>query len=103
MKHDILDKNEFNISDLAKIVKKQTQTIRSYERKGIINKPDKKASNGWRVYSKSDLANTLENILNYNWQRNVIKNESEIKQIIEYLRGNVDKSTFNILSENMNE
>lgn len=103
MKYDMLDKTEFTITDLAKIVKKQTQTIRSYEHKGIIKKPDKKASNGWRVYTKDDLANTLENIINHNWQRNVIKNKNEIEHIINYLRGRVDKKIVLSLMEMDNE
>ncbi len=103
MQHNILDKDEFTISDLAKIIKKQSQTIRSYERKGIIQKPNKKKSNGWRVYSREDLAQTIEKILEYNWERNVIKNKSELYYVVDYLRGKHDKDDFITLADVFDE
>lgn len=82
----LFERDNYTIRDLSRIVKKQTQTIRSWETKGIIQKPKKKSSNGWREYSKETLAQTLEDILNYNWERKVIKNENEIQYIIDRLR-----------------
>jgi DNA-binding transcriptional MerR regulator len=99
MKDELLNKNSFNIRDLATIVKKETQTIRSWETKGIIPKPSLKSENGWREYTKEDLANTLEAILNYSWQRKVIKNESEIQYIIDYLRGNASHELMSLMDE----
>jgi DNA-binding transcriptional MerR regulator len=51
-----LNKEYFNIKDLAKIVKKETQTIRSWEAKGIIQKPQNRSDNGWREYSRNESA-----------------------------------------------
>lgn len=99
MKKTFYDKEKFNIKDLAKIVKKETQTIRSWEIKGIINRPEKKTDKKveWREYSREILAETLERILNHNWDRKVIKNENEIRYVIDYLRGKVDEETFSVL------
>jgi hypothetical protein len=89
VKKSILYQEVFNIKDLSIIVKKETQTIRSWEIKGIIDKPENKSNNGWREYSKLELASTLEKILNFNWKRKVIKNENEIQSFIDYLRGKI--------------
>jgi DNA-binding transcriptional MerR regulator len=99
MKKDIFDKEKFNIKDLAKIVKKETQTIRSWEMKGIIHRPEKKTDKKveWREYTRETLAETLETIISYQWERKVIKNENEIRYVIEYLRGNVDEETFSVM------
>lgn len=99
MKEELLQKEYFNIKDLAKIVNKETQTVRSWEKKGIIPKPENKYDNGWRMYSKEDLATALENILQYNWQRKVIKNESEIKFVISYLQGNIDTNDISLYTK----
>jgi DNA-binding transcriptional MerR regulator len=93
-----LNKEYFNIKDLAKIVKKETQTIRSWEAKGIIQKPQNRSDNGWREYSRNELATVLESILSYNWQRKVIKNEIEIQHIIDCLRGKIDESSFSLMN-----
>lgn len=86
----VLFKNYFNIKDLAKITNKQTQTIRSWEIKGIIDKPINKDANGWRQYSKYEMITCLERIVKHDWQRKVIKNEKEINLIIAYLKGEVN-------------
>lgn len=89
----ILNKEFFDIRDLATIVKKETQTIRSWEKKNIISKPEQKSIHGqkeWRKYSKEDLANTLQTILDYPWERKIIKNEKEIEYIIDFLHGKID-------------
>ena len=103
MKENIIQKEEFNIKDLAKIVNKQTQTVRSWEKKGIISKPENKYENGWRKYTKEDLADALDSILKYNWERKVIKNESEIEFIISYLRGNGEINNLSLIQEVENE
>lgn len=93
MKEDILKKEYFDIRDLANIVKKETQTIRCWEKDNIIPKASRRAMHGqkeWREYSKEELANILEIILAYPWQRKIIKNQTEIKYIIDYLRGQID-------------
>lgn len=86
----IVLKNEFNIKDLSKITKKQTNTIRSWEQKGIIDKPKYKDSKGWRTYSKNEFIDCLEKIINYSWQRNVIKNKEDIELIILFLKGEIN-------------
>lgn len=93
MEKKLLCKQYFNIKDLASIVKKETQTIRSWEKKNIIAKPDTMSDHGkiqWREYSREALANVLEQILKYPWERQVIKNKNEIQFLIDYFRGNID-------------
>jgi len=92
MKENLLKKDSFDIRDLATIVKKETQTIRSWEKKNIIPKPrmSSRGQKEWREYSKEDLADTLEHILSYPWERKIIKNYNEIQYIIDYLRGKRD-------------
>lgn len=93
MKQKILKKEYFDIRDLANIVNKETQTIRMWEKKNIIPKANRMAVHGekqWREYSKEDLANILEAILIHPWERKIIKNQNEIKFIIDYLRGKID-------------
>lgn len=102
MKDNILEKETFNIKDLANIVKKETQTIRSWENKGIIKKPSKNPKN-WREYTKKELIETLETILNYPWERKVIKNTSEIQYIIDTLRDNNVKHDTLTLLDNKEE
>ena len=86
MTEEFFLKVHYTIKDLAKIVKKETNTIRSWENKGIIRKPNK-SSNNWRHYSREDMALALEMILSYPWDRNVIKNKTEIEYAIDRLRG----------------
>lgn len=83
---EILSKEKFNIQDLAFITKRKTQTIRSWEKKGIIPGADGKASNGWREYSKETVIKILECIINHSWERQVIKNVDEIKYVIQRLK-----------------
>lgn len=94
MKDLTFNKETFNIQDLARIVKKETQTIRAWEIKNIIKRPMKKTDDKheWREYTKENLAQALEDILNYPWKRKVIKNEFEIRYIINFLRGKLDTS-----------
>lgn len=84
---DILTKEEFNIQDLAFITKRKTQTIRSWEKKGIIPEADGRGDNKWRKYSKNRVIEVLSNILNYPWERQVIKNTDEVQYVIETLKG----------------
>ena len=85
---NLLAKKYFDIEDFARIVNKDQRTIRSWEIKGIIKKPPKDSRN-WRRYSRADLAECLETILNYPWKRRVIKNEEEIQYVIDRLHGKV--------------
>jgi hypothetical protein len=73
-------------------VNKDQRTIRSWEIKGIIKKPPKDSRN-WRRYSRDDLAECLETILNHPWKRKVIKNEQEIQYVIDRLHGKVYRYT----------
>ena len=100
MKDELFNKSTFNIKDLANIVKKKTQTIRSWETKGIIKRQAKKTNDQheWREYTKEDLAQVLEDILAFQWQRKVIKNEAEIQYIIDFLRGKIDTNNLEVMS-----
>ena len=84
----LLNKQAFNITDFANIVMKKTETIRSWELKGIIDKPNVD-SRHWRKYSRDELADCLEKVLNHSWERKVIKNEQEIQYVIDRLRNNL--------------
>jgi len=88
MNEDFIYKKFYDIRDLAEIFGKETQTIRSWERKGIIKKPPKNPFNEWRRYSRKDLIEILIIIINHPWERSVIKNMDEIKQLLEILKEN---------------
>lgn len=83
----ILMKEVYTIQDVAEIVNKTTATIRSWENKKIIPKLKHKSDNGWKMYTRRDLEDLLEHILNHNWERQVIKNEKDLEFIIHYCRG----------------
>jgi DNA-binding transcriptional MerR regulator len=82
----LLEKTAYDIRDVAEIFDRDTETIRSWERKEIISKPEERFDNGWRKYTPDTLAKLLQRILDYNWERNVIKNKDEIKEIIYKLK-----------------
>jgi DNA-binding transcriptional MerR regulator len=84
----LLAKELFTIKDLAYILDKQTQTIRKWEKKGVISKCGNYGSNGWRQYNRLEFANILEEILNYPWERNTIFNAGQIQLVINYLKAN---------------
>lgn len=98
MTDEFFKKESYTIKDLASIVKKETNTIRSWEHKNIISKPGK-SSNNWRQYSKEELADTLETVLNFDWDRKVIKNKAEIQYAIDRLRGKEVVANINIMGE----
>lgn len=81
----ILSKEVFNIQDLAEVTKRKTQTIRSWEKKGIIKEADMRNENNWRQYSKERFVEILQQILNYPWERQVIKNVAEVQYVIDVL------------------
>lgn len=93
----LLQKEVFNIQDLAEITKRKTQTIRSWEKKEIIAEADQRGTNNWRLYSKERLVHILKQILEYPWERQVIKNTAEVQYVIDVLSGKID------LEENSNE
>lgn len=84
---NLLTKENFNIQDLAEITKRKTQTIRSWEKKGIIKEADQRSANKWRLYSKERLVEILVQILEYPWERQVIKNTAEVQYVIDVLTG----------------
>lgn len=83
----LLEKELFNIQDLAEITKRKTQTIRSWEKKGIISEADQRTETNWRLYSKTRMIEILEQLLNYPWERQVIKNQAEVQYVIDTLKG----------------
>lgn len=78
-------KQIFTIKDLSIILDKQSQTIRKWERKGIISKFNNYGSNGWREYNREQFAKILEDVLNYPWERNTIYNRGYIQYLINTL------------------
>lgn len=82
-----LEKEFFTIQDVAKITNRTTQTVRSWEKKGVILEADKRGDNNWRQYSRTRMAEVLEKILNHPWDRKVIKNVDEVEYVINVLRG----------------
>lgn len=88
----LLAKEAFNIQDLAEITKRETQTIRSWEKKGIILEADQRSTNGWRLYSKERLIHILNQILEHPWKRQVIKNTAEVQYVIDVLNGKIELS-----------
>ncbi|MNJ90269.1 HTH-type transcriptional regulator CueR [compost metagenome] len=89
----ILSKNVFNIQDLAEVTKRKTQTIRSWEKKGIIKDADMRNDNNWRQYSKERFTEILNQILSYPWERQVIKNIAEMEFVINELQTPAKSST----------
>ena len=85
---DILKKQQLNIKDLAYIINRETQTIRVWEKKGIISEADMRAENNWRLYSRKRAVEVLEQIINHSWKRQVIKNVAEVKNIVDQLKNN---------------
>ena len=89
---ELNEKQFYTIKDICKVTNKKSDTIRSWERKGIIHKPKETMYSvgfcyaGWRKYSKKEFIEVLEDIVNHNWERNVIKNKTEIEMYIEYLK-----------------
>lgn len=94
----ILSKNVFNIQDLAEVTKRKTQTIRSWEKKGIIKDADMRNDNNWRQYSKERFIEILNQILAYPWERQVIKNIAEMEFVINELQTPA-KTTTEVVSE----
>ncbi|AEO93479.1 gp220 [Bacillus phage G] len=88
----ILSKEAFNIQDLAEVTKRKTQTIRSWEKKGIIKDADMRNSNNWRQYSKERFVEILNQILSHPWERQVIKNVAEVEYVINELTNKQEKA-----------
>lgn len=84
----ILEKEVFNIQDLAEVTKRKTQTIRSWEKKGIIPEADQRDHNKWRQYSRECFIDVLQKILVHPWERQVIKNVAEVEYVIDLLTKN---------------
>lgn len=87
---ELLAKKIYTIKDLAFIFGKQTQTIRKWERKGIVSKCNNYGNNGWRQYNCLEFAKVLEEVLNYPWERKTIFNSGQIQSVINYLRSKED-------------
>lgn len=88
-----LDQKKFyTIKDICEVTKKKSDTIRSWERKGIIKKPSETiykvgfCNAGWRKYSREEFVQVLQDILDYKWERDTIKNRTEIEVYIQYLK-----------------
>ena len=81
----MLNQKSFTIKDFAVIVQKDMRTIRSWEDKGICDKPPKNNRN-WREYSPIMLAHCLEQVIDYDWKRRTITNMKEIRYIIDRLK-----------------
>ena len=82
----LIQKENFNIQDLAEITKRETQTIRSWEKKGIILEADMRTETNWRLYSRTRMIEILEQLINYPWKRQVIKNQAEVQYVIDALK-----------------
>jgi DNA-binding transcriptional MerR regulator len=82
----LFKKSEFNIKDVAYIIQRETQTVRMWEKKGFIYEADMRAENNWRMYSTKRLIEVLEQILNRDWKRQVIKNVQELRYCIDELK-----------------
>lgn len=85
---EMLSKDQYNIKDIAKIFKKKTHTIRSWERKGIIEKPNKEGQYKWRYYTRYEFCSVLEDVLDYEWERETFFNAGQIQSLISILREN---------------
>ena len=82
----LIQKENFNIQDLAEITKRETQTIRSWEKKGIILEADMRTETNWRLYSRTRMIEILEQLISYPWKRQVIKNQAEVQYVIDALK-----------------
>lgn len=84
--NEMLLKNIFTIKDLSKILDKKSQTIRKWEKKGIIPKCGNYSDNGWRQYNRQEFASVLEEVINYPWERNTIYNIGQIQYLVNLLK-----------------
>lgn len=84
--NEMLLKQIFTIKDLSKVLCKKSQTIRKWEKKGIISKCNNYSENGWRQYNRQEFANVLEEIINYPWERSTIYNIGQIQYLINLLK-----------------
>lgn len=83
----LIEKESFNIQDVAEVTKRKTQTIRAWEKKGIIPEADMRSANNWRLYSRTCFIQLLQNLLDHPWERQVIKNVDEVQYVIDELKG----------------
>ncbi len=85
---EMLDKEKYTIRDVAKVFRKKTHTVRSWERKGIIEKPYKEGQYKWRYYTRYEFCSLLEDVLDYDWEREPFYNGGQIQTLIFILRKN---------------
>jgi len=83
----ILADDPLTITELGKLLNKESCTIRKWEKNGIVKKPQ--IVNGVRRYFQKDLFEVLHDLYNHDWQRNVI-NLEEIKKIADYLESVIE-------------
>ena len=81
---EINNKNEYDIKDLRTLLNRQAQSIRKWERKGIIPTA-RKGPNGYRIYNRKEFAYTLECILDHDWERDIFYNAGQIQVLIMLL------------------
>lgn len=93
----ILRGESLSITEVSKLLNKKTITIKSWEKKGLI--PSYNKSDDWnnkpykrRMYSTQDLYILINNIMNYDWERNCLDRE-EVQKILNYLKAVVDIDT----------
>lgn len=92
----ILNNDMFTITDVAHIFNKKTSTIRTWEAIGLIPKVKKYSQNEdndemhkRRMYTRQELYDTINNVLNFNWTRNCL-DRKELTTIMEYIKINLD-------------
>lgn len=83
---DLLQKQEFNIQDMAAFAQRKTDTIRLWEYQGVILGSDYRSPNNWRLYSRARVAENLEMLLNRPWKRTTYDHPEELQAIINVLR-----------------
>ena len=82
---ELVEKEQYKVPDVCKALNKSPLTIRKWEREGIIKPPSLRDSRNWRVYSRSEFADLLEDVLDYPWKNNVFDNPGQIQLLIIYL------------------
>lgn len=92
---DILLKRLYTIGELSKIIEKRSDTLRKYEKRGLVTKPsivvdsDGQYKN-WRFYSEDDVYDVIAFFSGRTPGRPIVKTSSNIKATINSIKKKVN-------------
>jgi hypothetical protein len=97
---EILMQRIYTIGEVSKIVERRSDTIRKYERNGLVPKPldldvDYPSYRNWRFYTTSDVYEMVEFFMDRSPGRPVKKNENTLVKNIKTLDQKVKMTSAN--------